>query len=58
MKKELLNQLNLIARGTIIELNGKQYVKDTDTTTNQTYWFSMDGDGKLTNEEVAKIILK
>lgn len=58
MKKELLNKLNLIARGTIIELNGKQYVKDTDTTTNKIYWFSMDGDGKLTNEGVAEIILK
>lgn len=58
MKKELLKKLNLIARGTIIELNGKQYVKDTDTTTNQIYWFSMDGDGKLTNEEIVEIILK
>lgn len=58
MKKELLNKLNLIARGTIIELNGKQYVKDTDTTTNKIYWFSMDGEDKLTNEEVVEIILK
>ena len=44
--------------GTILELNRKDYIKEIDTTTNQTYWFSMDGDGKLTNEEVAKIILK
>lgn len=58
MKKELLNKLNAIARGTIIELEGKQYVKDTDTTTNKIYWFSMDGENKLTNEEVVEIILK
>lgn len=58
MKKELLNKLNLIPRGTIIELEGKQYVKDTDTTNNKIYWFSMDGNNKLTNEEVVETILK
>ena len=57
MKKELLNKLNAIARGTIIALNGKQYVKDTETGNSKTYWFNMDGDDKLTNEEVIEIIL-
>lgn len=57
MKKELLNKLNTIPRGTIIALNGKQYVKDIETGSSKTYWFSMSEDIKLTNEEVVKIIL-
>lgn len=57
MKQELLNKLNSIARDTIIELNGKQYVKDTDTT-NKTYWFNMNGTDKLTNEDVVAYLVK
>lgn len=58
MKQELLNKLNAIARGTIIVLEGKQYVKDTDTTTNKTYWLNMNGTDKLTNEDVVAHLVK
>lgn len=58
MKQELVNKLNTIARGTIIELEGKQYVKDTDTITNKIYWFSVDGEDKLTNEDVVVHLAK
>lgn len=58
MKEELLNKLSKIARGTIIALNGSQYVKDTVIGSKKTYWFNIDGDDKLTSEEVVEIILK
>lgn len=57
MKQELLNKLNTIARGTIIELNGKQYVKDTDIN-NKTYWFNMNGTDKLTNKDIVEQLVK
>lgn len=58
MKKEILKKLNNIARGTIISLHGKKYVKDTAIGSKTTYWFNMeDEDDNLTNEEVAELIL-
>ena len=57
MKEEILSKLKTIPRGTIILLNGRQYVKDTVTGSKKTYWFSMSEDEKLTNEDVAEMLL-